>query len=221
MYGWVFASTSGLTLTDTGATRPRPAATVFNTSNSAADSRLKQWMPSSRARAISPGFLLTPENTIFDGAPPAATTRSSSPPETMSKPAPSLASTLSTARLELAFTAIADQVLSPFKGPAVFHKSFFQRGPGIDVAGSAVQGCDRADGNIFCVQAALTIGEMVHRSTAPQGSLVCCTAASAGAAGWVSGVVAGTGSGGMYSGPVCPHPPRLENATAISRAVTA
>ena len=62
-------------------------------------------MPSSSALAISSGFLLTPENTTLDGSPPAATTRSSSPPETISNPAPSLASILSTAKLELAFTA--------------------------------------------------------------------------------------------------------------------
>ena len=70
-----------------------------------ADSTLKQAMPSVSARSISVSVLPSPENTTLAGSPPAASTRSSSPPETMSKPAPSRASTLSTAMLELALTA--------------------------------------------------------------------------------------------------------------------
>ena len=45
-----------------------------------------------------------PEKSVFAASPPAASTRASSPPETMSKPAPSFASRASTARLELALT---------------------------------------------------------------------------------------------------------------------
>ena len=50
------------------------------------------------------GFAQTRKNDLAR-VPPAATTRFSSPPETMSNPAPSRAKTFSTARLELAFTA--------------------------------------------------------------------------------------------------------------------
>ena len=58
-----------------------------------------------RRMSISAPLLPTPENTVLAGAPPAASTRSSSPRETMSKPAPRRARTLSTPRLELAFIA--------------------------------------------------------------------------------------------------------------------
>ena len=58
----------------------------------------------SSASWISASVLPTPENSVLRASPPAASTRASSPPETMSKPAPSRASSASTARLEFAFT---------------------------------------------------------------------------------------------------------------------
>ena len=51
------------------------------------------------------GDLPTPENTTLAGSPPAASTRASSPPETMSKPLPRRANRSSTARFEFALTA--------------------------------------------------------------------------------------------------------------------
>jgi hypothetical protein len=49
--------------------------------------------------------LPTPENTTLAGSPPAASTRASSPPDTMSKPQPAWAKVCSTASDELAFMA--------------------------------------------------------------------------------------------------------------------
>ena len=73
--------------------------------NSASDSTLKHLMPTSRAYSISASVLPTPENTTLLASPPASSTRASSPPETISKPEPSLAITFNTAKLEFAFTA--------------------------------------------------------------------------------------------------------------------
>src|SRR5574337_1245009 len=53
MYGWVLASTSGLTRKAIGATRPSRPATSFRRSSSAADSTLKQRMPAASACSIS------------------------------------------------------------------------------------------------------------------------------------------------------------------------
>ncbi len=80
-------------------------ATLFKRTSSLADSTLKQRMPTSNAACISSAVLPTPENTTFLGSPPAANTRANSPPETISKPAPNCAKTLSTARFGLALTA--------------------------------------------------------------------------------------------------------------------
>ena len=57
-------------------------------------------MPASSAKAISRAVLPTPENTILRPGMPAASARRSSPSETTSMPAPSLASVSSTAWLD-------------------------------------------------------------------------------------------------------------------------
>ena len=102
---WPPALTSGLMRTDTGATLPIAAATSLSRSSSGSLSRLKHLMPSSSPRRISATVLPTPENTILRAGMPAAMARSSSPPDTTSAPAPSPATTFSTAWLELAFIA--------------------------------------------------------------------------------------------------------------------
>ncbi len=105
MYGCVFGSTSGFTRSETGARLPSEPATALRRSSSGTDSTLKHLTPASSARRISSALLATPENTTCSALPPAASTRASSPPETMSKPAPSRANTFSTPRLLFAFTA--------------------------------------------------------------------------------------------------------------------
>ena len=60
---------------------------------------------SSRPSAISARVLPTPEKMIFSPGTPAARARRNSPSETTSMPAPSRASVVSTAWLELAFIA--------------------------------------------------------------------------------------------------------------------
>ena len=62
-------------------------------------------MPASSAMAISSRLLATPANTIRSGGTPAASARCSSPPETISAPAPASARVLITARLLFALTA--------------------------------------------------------------------------------------------------------------------
>jgi len=66
---------------------------------------LKQRTPACSALRISAAVLPTPENTTRDAAPPAASTRASSPADTMSKPQPAQAKLCSTARLALALQA--------------------------------------------------------------------------------------------------------------------
>ena len=80
-------------------------ATMEIRASSGALSTLRTRTPASSANAISSSVLPTPEKTTLRGSPPARSTRKSSPPETMSKPEPSRAKRLSTARFELAFTA--------------------------------------------------------------------------------------------------------------------
>ena len=99
------ASTSGLTLKDTGAITPKCAASLLILSSSSMTSTLKQRIPIFKAAKISSSRLPTPENTIFLASPPAASTRSNSPKETISKPEPNRAKTLSRAIFEFAFTA--------------------------------------------------------------------------------------------------------------------
>ena len=64
-----------------------------------------QRMFSSTASASSCAVLPTPENMILSAGTPAARARNSSPSETTSAPAPSLASVAITAWLEFAFMA--------------------------------------------------------------------------------------------------------------------
>ena len=104
MYGWVSASMSGLTRSDTGARSPAPAASAASLSSSLADSTLKHPTPAWSACAISSSRLPTPEKTMREPGTPAASTRASSPPETMSNPEPSRPSTSMTARFEFALT---------------------------------------------------------------------------------------------------------------------
>ncbi len=84
---------------------PSPSPLRSARASSGIDSTLKHLTPASSASRISAAVLPTPENTVFSALPPAASTRASSPPETMSKPAPSRANTFSTARLLFALTA--------------------------------------------------------------------------------------------------------------------
>src|SRR5258708_4076962 len=99
MCGWVRASTSGLMRSDTDATRPIDAATASRRSSSGSLSALKQRIPAASPARISASDLPTPEKITRAAAPPAASTRASSPPETMSKPAPARARASSTATL--------------------------------------------------------------------------------------------------------------------------
>ncbi|MMZ68879.1 hypothetical protein D1872_316250 [compost metagenome] len=62
-------------------------------------------MPTFNEVSISASVLPKPEKTTLDASPPAFKTRASSPPDTISKPAPSFANTLRTAKFELDFTA--------------------------------------------------------------------------------------------------------------------
>jgi hypothetical protein len=84
---------------------PASRASASRRSSSGSLSTLKQRMPAARALRISASDLPTPEKITRSAAPPAASTRASSPPDTMSKPAPSRRSTSSTARVEFALIA--------------------------------------------------------------------------------------------------------------------
>ena len=79
--------------------------------SSGIDSTLKHLTPARRAWVISFADLPTPEKTQSWGLPPAAMTRSNSPPLTKSKPAPSLAKRFKIARLLFAFIAKCTRAL--------------------------------------------------------------------------------------------------------------
>ena len=102
---WVFASTSGLIRTETGANLSISAATALSRSSSGSDSTLKHRIPTSSARRISARLLPTPEKMIFSAEIPARSARSSSPSDTTSAPMPFCAAIASIAWLELAFMA--------------------------------------------------------------------------------------------------------------------
>ena len=70
-------------------------------------------MPALSAKAISSSVLPTPEKTIFDAGIPAASALRISPSDTVSAPAPTCASVVSTAMLELALHANATSGASP------------------------------------------------------------------------------------------------------------
>ena len=87
------------------ARRPRSSS-----SSSAADSTLKQRMPAASAASISAAVLPTPENTVFAGSPPAAITRASSPPDTMSKPLPDAREEVQDSEVGVRLDRVADEV---------------------------------------------------------------------------------------------------------------
>ena len=106
MWGWVSsAASAGLTRRATGAAMSSSAAIRSMRSSSPRDSAWTAPIPAASAARSSAALLPTPENTMSAGSPPAARARASSPPETMSKPQPSVRSSCSTARLPLALTA--------------------------------------------------------------------------------------------------------------------
>ena len=104
-YGCVSGSMSGLTRSATATRWPSARARVATRASSSADSTLIARSPAEIAASISASSLPTPLKTIFPAGIPAAIARASSPPETMSAPAPRRASVRSTAWLLLAFTA--------------------------------------------------------------------------------------------------------------------
>ena len=96
---------------------------------------------------------------MFAALPPAASTRASSPDETMSKPAPSRANTFSTARLLLAFTATWTVARRPVAGVGVSAIRVGQRGARIDVERRAELFGERRGGDAFDVQHAVGVRE--------------------------------------------------------------
>jgi len=90
---------------DTGARRRSRRATPSKARSSPSDSTLKVRTPFLSPSTISSSVFPTPENTILSAGTPAAKARSSSPPETMSAPAPRRARAEMTARFEFAFIA--------------------------------------------------------------------------------------------------------------------
>jgi hypothetical protein len=105
IFSWVFASTSGLTRTVIGATRPSSTATRESRASSGSLSTLNCRMPPSSASRISSAVFPTPENTIRSPGTPAAFARRYSPPDTTSIPAPSDAISAITAWFEFDFMA--------------------------------------------------------------------------------------------------------------------
>ena len=117
MYLWVFASTSGFTRMATGAFLSSRSAIALMRSSSGSLSTLKQWMPARNASAISSSVFPTPANVQEPARPPAFKTRKSSPPETMSNAAPSLAEQAQDGQVRASLHGIADHVIQEAAGP--------------------------------------------------------------------------------------------------------
>ena len=96
---------SGLTRSETRATAPRAAAAAPIRAISSSLSAFHSPIPCSSPRAISASVFPTPAKTMRSAGNPARRAASSSPPETMSAPAPSDASRRRIAPLPLALTA--------------------------------------------------------------------------------------------------------------------
>ena len=96
---------SGLTRRDTRTVRPAADAAAEIRAISASLSALNSPMPRSTPSAISASLLPTPEKTIRSAGNPARSAARSSPPETMSAPAPRPARIFSRAWEPLALSA--------------------------------------------------------------------------------------------------------------------
>ena len=106
MYGCVSAKTSGFTRSAKRARIFSFRARSASSASSASLSTLNCEDSGLQPRSISAAVFPTPEKTTRPAASGAAAfTRSSSPPETMSNPAPCAASSFKIASEELAFTA--------------------------------------------------------------------------------------------------------------------
>ena len=106
IYGCVSANTSGFTRSANLALTPSASARAASSPSSASDSTLNIRIPAFSAASISHSCLPTPEKTTRPSAALLARrTRSSSPPLTMSNPAPNSASIRRIASDEFAFTA--------------------------------------------------------------------------------------------------------------------
>ena len=116
IYGCVSANTSGFTRSANRATIFNFRARAASSSSSVSLSTLNSRMPAPSARSISAAVLPTPENTTRATAcGAAAITRSSSPPETMSNPAPRSASNLRIRQRRICLHRIADEMIAPRK----------------------------------------------------------------------------------------------------------
>ena len=117
------ASMSGFTRRETRAVRPRAAAAAPMPPISSSLSALHSPIPCSRPSAISASLLPTPAKTIRSGGKPARSAASSSPPETMSAPAPSAGEQAQDGAVAVGLHRVADPVRHRREGPLVGRKA--------------------------------------------------------------------------------------------------
>jgi hypothetical protein len=164
---WVSASTSGLTRSATRARLPWRPARRSRVSSSEADSTLKSRMRSPRPAISSSSVLPTPAKTTFLGSKPARIARYSSPPETMSAPAPKEANARITARFPFAFAAKQTRWSKAGESLVKFPVRFFQGGVAVDVGRGSGALRDLVEGDAFAPEAALPVGERVVQGVPP------------------------------------------------------
>ena len=145
----------------TGAVRTwQPSRLSLSTSSSASLSTLKQPMPSVQRPSHFARVLPTPEKMMSLPCPPAASTRSSSPPETMSKPQPAWAKHLEYTQRGIRLHRIADPHATSGKPALVGGQGRQHGGLRVDEQGCAVLTRQVGKPYLFGEQLPATEGEM-------------------------------------------------------------
>ena len=147
-----------------GACTPLLRAIRSMQASSASLSTLKLKTPWSSAYSISSCDLPTPAKVHFRGSPPAASTRKSSPPETMSNPAPSRDKQFEDGAIRVRFDRVADQVVDLAERrvePAVVIEN---RAGAVDVERRSIFLRDAFQIHVFAMESAVVVMKRVHAS---------------------------------------------------------
>ena len=158
----VLASMSGLTRTEILTARPLAEAIDDSSSSSGSDSTLMQRMPSSTASASSRAVLPRPENMILSAGTPASRARISSPSDTTSAPAPSLAKRGDHRLVGIRLHGVADQRVHVGEGAGEHLVVPRERRGRIAIERRSDRGGERVEIHRLGVQHAVAISEVVH-----------------------------------------------------------
>src|SRR5438445_1677537 len=161
MYGWVSGSTSGFTRSATGARTPVSRATSSSARSSLSDSTLNMRTSALSASRSSSRVLPTPEKMILPGGKPARSARKSSPPDTMSAPAPAR-ERAEHAEIPVGLDRVADDVRDLGEGVVVAPVALQQGRLRVDVGGRADVGGEEAQRHLLAAEVGVAVGEVSH-----------------------------------------------------------